>query len=111
MAIYKEREKNIEIIFPINDLDALTGEEVALHIKNISDEIDAVIINCSRINYLNSRGLRELIQILKYLKDRNKKFAITALNNNILKIFKNTNLIRLFDIYDNDSEAKRNLLL
>jgi anti-sigma B factor antagonist len=111
MAIYKERDNNIEIIFPINDLDTLTGEEVSLYVKNIVDEIDAVIVNFSRVNYLNSSGLRELIQILKYLKDRNKKFAITGLNSNILKIFKNTNLIKLFDIYDNDNEAKRNLLL
>lgn len=106
MAIYKERDGKIEIMFPINDLDSMTGEEIHDHIKTVIGEVDAVIVNFSRVNYLNSSGLRELIQILKYLKDNGKKMALTRLSENIQKIFTNTNLHRLFDIKDNDEQAK-----
>ncbi|MBZ4644323.1 MAG: anti-sigma factor antagonist [Deferribacteres bacterium] len=109
MSIYKERDEKIEIVFPINDLDTLTGEEIANHLKQLLNEIDGCIINFSRVNYLNSSGLRELIQILKLLKDNNKKLALTRLSENIMKIFKNTNLHRLFNIFDTDDEAKSSL--
>ncbi|MBC7197469.1 STAS domain-containing protein [Deferribacteraceae bacterium V6Fe1] len=110
MSIYKERDGKIELIFPINDLDTLTGEEIARYLTEIVNEIDGVIINFSRVNYLNSSGLRELIQILKYLKDHNIKLALTRLSDNIAKIFNNTNLHKLFEIFDTDDEAKRSLL-
>lgn len=106
MSIYKERDGKIEIVFPINDLDSMTGEEVLEHIKSVIEEIEGVIVNFSRVNYLNSSGLRELIQILKFIKDNNKKMALTRLSENIQKIFTNTNLHRLFDIVDNDQQAK-----
>lgn len=107
MSIYKERDKKVEIIFPINDLDTLTGEEVSRYLKEVVSEICGVIINFSRVNYLNSGGLRELIQILKYLKDKNIDLALTNLSENIKKIFSNTNLHKLFQIFDTDEEAKR----
>lgn len=106
MSIYKERDGKIEIVFPINDLDSMTGGEVLEHVKSVIEEIDGVIVNFSRVNYLNSSGLRELIQILKFIKDNNKKMALTRLSENIQKIFTNTNLHRLFDIVDNDGQAK-----
>ncbi|MCX8083746.1 MAG: STAS domain-containing protein [Calditerrivibrio sp.] len=107
MAFYKERDGNIEILFPVSDVDAVNGSEMKDYVAKIADEVSAVIINFSRVTYLNSSGLRELIHILKLMQDRGKKMCITFLSDNIKKIFANTNLIKIFSIFPTDEDAKR----
>jgi anti-sigma B factor antagonist len=109
MAINNERKGRIEIVYPINDLDSLNGQEIKSHVFNIIDEVDAVFINFSKVNYLNSSGLRELIQTLKMVQEKEKKLALTKLNENITKIFVNTNLHKLFNIFQNDELAEEQL--
>jgi len=99
--------KHIEILYPINELDSYNGEELKKQAESVIDEIDAVIINFSKVSYLNSSGLRELIQILKVLKEAGKPLFLTNVNNEILKIFTSTNLNRLFSIYDTNEDAMR----
>lgn len=105
MAITTERNGKIEVIFPVNDLDSINGQEIKSHIHNILNDVDGILINFSKVNYLNSSGLRELIQTLKAVQEKEKKIALSRLSGNITKIFVNTNLHRLFTIYENDEEA------
>ena len=106
MAFNNDRvNNNIEIIHPINEVDAITGSDLREHISHLSDEIIGVVINFSKVNYLNSSGLRELIQSLKLLKDKGKTLALCGLSDNILKIFTNTNLHKLFEIRQSEDDA------
>jgi len=99
--------KNIEVLYPINELDSYNGEELKSHVNENSSACDAVIINFSKVSYLNSSGLRELIQILKVTKEANKGLYLTNVNSEIMKIFVSTNLNRLFSIYNNNEDAMR----
>lgn len=108
MAFTRERElvadKVIEILYPLHEIDSYNGEEMRQYTCTL-DDISSVIINFSRVTYLNSSGLRELIQILKGLKENGITLFLTAVNEDIKKIFDNTNLNRLFNIYESNSEA------
>jgi len=110
MSFNKEREivdgKKIEILFPLQEIDSYIGEELRNYIDTVNDEIDAVIINFSSITYLNSSGLRELIQTLKFLKEKGKSLILTNINDDIKKIFVHTNLDRLFKIAPDNESAK-----
>lgn len=111
MSLSKERETlnnnmNIEILLPQHELDSFNGEELKMYVSSIIDNTDAVIINFSNIVYLNSSGLRELIQILMNMRDVHKPLIFTAISEDILKVFTNTNLNRLFQIEDTDEAAK-----
>jgi anti-sigma B factor antagonist len=97
-------DKNIEILYPLHEIDSYNGEEMKIYIAE-NDSYDALIVNFSRVNYLNSSGLRELIQILKLMKERGKMLFLTSLNDEINKIFDSTNLHRLFCIYPSDDKA------
>jgi anti-sigma B factor antagonist len=99
--------KNFEILYPINELDSYNGEELKKHSEEIVGDVHAVIINFSKVSYLNSSGLRELIQILKLMKEQNKILLLTAVNNEIMKIFNSTNLNKLFNIYNSNEDAMR----
>lgn len=96
----------VEILYPLHEIDSFNGDELKNYIRCIEGEIDGIIINFSRITYLNSSGLRELIQILKFLKEREKKLIFTSISEDIKKIFVHTNLDRLFKITADDKEAE-----
>jgi len=102
-------DKKVEVLYPLNEIDSYNGEELKNRINEVIDSVDAIILNLSRVTYLNSSGLRELIQILKVMKDHKKTFFLTAVNDEIMKIFKSTNLNRLFNIYETNEDAVRYL--
>ena len=65
-----EGNLKVEFIFPVHEIDSFNGEELKVYIEGISGEVDSVVINFSDITYLNSSGLRELIQLFKVLKEK-----------------------------------------
>lgn len=101
---------NVEFIFPVHEIDSFNGEELKVYIEGISSEVDSVVINFSDITYLNSSGLRELIQLFKVLKENDKSLIFSNLNDGIYKIFVHTNLNRLFTIVSDDEEARAKLM-
>jgi anti-sigma B factor antagonist len=103
-------EKNVEVLYPMHEIDSYNGDEMKTHIRSGMDATDAIIINCSRVTYLNSSGLRELIQILKNMREINKPLYLTAVNDEIMKVFKSTNLNRLFNIHDSNDDAMRYII-
>lgn len=113
MSFSKERtqigECNTEFIYPLHEIDSFNGEELRNYITTILPEVDCVVVNFSRITYFNSSGLREMIQILKKLRENEKKFLLTSISEDIQKIFTHTNLDRLFVILPEDSNVKEYL--
>ena len=100
----------VEFIFPVHEIDSFNGEELKNYISGISGDVDSVVINFSDITYLNSSGLRELIQLFKVLKEKEKSLIFSNVSDDIYKIFVHTNLNRLFTIVSDDEEAKAKLL-
>ena len=105
-----EGNLKVEFIFPVHEIDSFNGEELKVYIEGISGEVDSVVINFSDITYLNSSGLRELIQLFKVLKEKDKSLIFSNVSDDIYKIFVHTNLNRLFTIVGDDEEAKAKLL-
>ena len=105
-----EGNLKVEFIFPVHEIDSFNGEELKVYIEGISGEVDSVVINFSDITYLNSSGLRELIQLFKVLKEKDKSLIFSNVSDDIDKIFVHTNLNMLFTIVGDDEEAKAKLL-
>lgn len=103
-------DKKVEILYPMHEIDSYNGDELKSHIGQNIKANDCVIINFSRVTYLNSSGLRELIQILKNMREAGKPLFLTSVNEEIMKIFKSTNLNRLFSIHDINEDALRYLI-
>ena len=57
-----------------------------------------VIIDCTKLEYIASSGLRILISILKGSKAGGSKVVLKNLNDDIKDIFKLTGFINLFEI-------------
>ena len=56
-----------------------------------------VIIDCSKLEYIASSGLRILISILKGAKAAGSKVVMKNMNEDIKNVFKITGFISLFD--------------
>lgn len=57
-----------------------------------------IVIECEKLEYIASSGLRILLGILKNAKAGGNKVTLRNLNDDIRNVFKMTGLISLFDI-------------
>lgn len=101
---------NVEFIFPLHEIDSFNGEELKVYVEGILGDIACVVVNFGDITYLNSSGLRELIQLFKVLKEQDKSLIFSNVSDDIYKIFVHTNLNRLFTIVSDDDEARTKLV-
>lgn len=101
----KQGENRYELITPRHEIDVLNGEDMRKYISKVINDVDAVILDLSKIAYINSSGLREMIQIIKFLNDNGKKLYLAALPEDLRKVFTHTNLDRLFSFYPTLQDA------
>lgn len=80
------------------ELDTAAAGEVEQILQPLykSDGRD-VIIDCTRLDYIASSGLRILISILKGAKAAGSKVVMRNLNEDIKNVFEITGFISLFD--------------
>ena len=80
------------------ELDTAAAAEVEKTLQPLynSDGLD-VIIDCTKLEYIASSGLRILISILKSAKAGGSKVVLKNLNEDIQSVFKLTGFINLFD--------------
>ena len=57
-----------------------------------------IVIDCAKLDYIASSGLRILLGILKSAKASGSKVTLRDMNDDIKNVFKMTGLIALFDI-------------
>lgn len=57
-----------------------------------------IIIDCAKLDYIASSGLRILLGILKSAKAGGNKVTLRDMNDDIKNVFKMTGLMALFDI-------------
>ena len=57
-------------------------------------------IDCSKLEYIDSTGLGSLVAVLKRVKQYSGSITLLNLHSNILKLFKITNLDKVFEIIE-----------
>ncbi len=82
-------------------------ENVATIKKDILDAVisakDAVIIDFSKVDYLDSSGMGMLLSLQK--KSQGKELRLCGLNNTVLNLLKLTKLDTIFKTYSTVDEA------
>ena len=64
-----------------------------------------VVINLSRVGYVDSSGLATLVEILKKARSRGGSLHLTHLSDKVRSLFEITKLDKLFGIYPDDATA------
>ncbi|MDY6821255.1 MAG: STAS domain-containing protein [Deferribacterota bacterium] len=102
--INAEVKDNNILITPKGEVNAQVGIKMKEIIKEKLGEnkgIASVIIFFNDVVYINSSGIRELIDILKYLKSENKNLYLIGMSKEIREMFSFTNLDSVFNIFNN----------
>ena len=56
-----------------------------------------IILDCSKLEYISSSGLRIFLSVLKVAKSKGSRVFITGMNNDISKVFAMTGFTNLFE--------------
>ena len=81
------------------ELDTAAAIEVEKELQPLfNSEGRDVVIECEKLEYIASSGLRILLGILKSAKAAGSKVILRNLNEDIRNVFKLTGLISLFEV-------------
>lgn len=79
------------------ELDTAAAVEVEKELQPLSAAEDKdIIIDCTRLEYIASSGLRILLSILKKAKSAGHTVTLRGVNDDIRNVFKMTGFINLF---------------
>ena len=97
-TIIEELDENI-IVTMIGSLDTAAALETEQILKPVTAEETAkdIVIECQKLEYIASSGLRILLDVLKKTKAKGKRVILRNLNDDIQNVFKITGFINLFE--------------
>ena len=75
----------------------------------VQDGDRAVILDCERIEYLGSAGLRTLLAIAKSLSNRDTRFALCSLPDQVRLVFETSGFDTIIAIHASRDEAVASL--
>ena len=87
-------------------LDAVNNAKAESFFNQLTENPDlSILVDCEKLNFINSSGLRVLILSLKKLKAANKTLVLCNLQKNIKEVFQFSGFTNLFDINLSKEEA------
>jgi anti-sigma B factor antagonist len=68
-----------------------------------------VVLNLSAVNYIDSSGVASLVEGLKASRDLGSRLVLFGLNDSPRELFKISHLLKLFEVYDDETQAMASL--
>ena len=87
------------------EINAQTGAQVKAEINTLLDKGNAVVLSFNSVVYMNSSGLREIIDLFKNASKNKKEVSLCDMNSDIREMFSFTGLDKVFKIYDTEAAA------
>lgn len=106
MAVKTETKNGLVVCQIDGDIDINSSPDIKKAFdKLISKKTPRMVINLSKVNYVDSSGLATLVEILKNMRMYGGKMRITNLSPKVKGLFEITKLDRLFEILPEEEEA------
>lgn len=68
---------------------------------------ERVIVNLTKVRYIDSAGIASLVEALRLSRDTNRGFSLFGLNNAARQVLELTRLTKVFEIYEEEDQALR----
>ena len=99
-------ENGAAIVGLTGEVDVYTSPRLKQEIVDLLNEgFTKIIVDTTKVEYLDSTGLGVLIGGLKRARERDGDLRLICDNPRILRIFEITGLTKIFDIHANEAEA------
>ncbi len=111
MEIKTKDVQEISVVTVAGRIDASTAPELekVLLTELILSGKTNVVINFGGVEYISSGGLRVLLGAAKEMKAKNGILRFCYLNPNVYKIFKLAGFTTIFNIYETEEEALKEI--
>lgn len=111
MQLSFKQQKNTLIVTLTGDLDHHAASNIR---EKIDNEIQRgstnnFILDCSKLEFMDSSGIGMIIGRYKKIKSLNGKFYATHLNPQVKRIFNVSGLDRIINTYSDNKAALKNL--
>ncbi|MBZ4643325.1 MAG: hypothetical protein PWQ25_1349 [Deferribacteres bacterium] len=100
------QEKNGKtVVYLKGEINAQTGLELKNKVLEIFKTKNFAALSFKGVVYMNSSGLREIIDLLKQSRRDKKELALCEMSKDIRDMFAFTGLDKVFKIHDSESAA------
>jgi anti-sigma B factor antagonist len=64
-----------------------------------------VVMNLSKVRYIDSSGVASLVEGLKASRDAGVRFILFGLSTNAREVLQLSRLLKIFEVYENEEQA------
>ena len=106
MELTELKTENCLIVSISGRLDTTNYTTLEKKLMNWIDKGEQhILVDCAKLNYVSSSGLRVFLVALKKITPLNGKFVLCSLQKNIIEIFDISGFSSIFEIYSTKEEA------
>lgn len=105
IKIFFEEDKSIAIMQLNGSLDTTTATDFDTKASHVAlDEVKLVMIDMKQLEYISSAGLRSIFKLVKTMKSKGAKVAVSNRQAQITKVFEIIQALPDMQIFTNDQE-------
>lgn len=100
-------EKDGAVLLKLNgEVDVYTAPKLKSRLVDLVDQGKfKIIVDLEEVDFMDSSGLGVLVGGLKRVRSHDGSIALICTQENILKIFRITGLVKVFPIFENQDQA------
>ena len=108
MEIAVEKAGDVAVVeIPVEELDASNAAELKRDIGPVLDANKKVVLDLSRLRFVDSSGLGAMLSCLRQLTGRGGDLRLAGMSKPVRALFELVRMHRIFDIYGTKEEAIR----
>lgn len=98
-------EPNVTRVELEGSIDGKTAPQIREELSAALQQVQKVILDISRVDYLSSAGLRLLLLLYREITARNGKLVLVGVSPEIRTVMSHTGFLSFFTIADSSQEA------
>ena len=95
LNISKSDENGRTVITLEGRLDVNAAKEADKQFMDTAEEADDIILDCAKLEYIASAGLRAIKRLRQAMKEKDSKLAVRNVNKDIMDVFSVTGFTAL----------------
>ena len=107
MQISARREDKTTIFDVTGDIDLANSPEIrkALLREIRETRTPKVVMNLTKVRYIDSSGVASLVEALKASRDAGSRFILFGLSPAAREVLQLSRLLKIFEVYENEEQA------
>jgi anti-sigma B factor antagonist len=111
MPVNIENKNGLTVCHIEGEIDINTSPGIKKSLdKLLQSKTPKIIVNLSKVTYVDSSGLATLVEILKNMRSYGGRLRLTNLSPKVKSLFEITKLEKLFEIMTDEQEAISNFV-